>query len=253
MKDTRYMTSDIGHTKVGSVIYEPKGRAREYAALALNHYIGCDHHCDYCYGPQLLHITREDFGRARAKPNVIERLIRDAGRYAGGKRRLLLSFTCDPYQLLNEQIGLTREVIEVLKRFAIPFEVLSKGGTRACSDFDLYDDMDAFGTTMTFASDGKSLAREPNAAVPWDRIEAIKTAHNMGISTYVCLEPVLDVEEVWSIIAKTHKYVDRYKVGKLNYQPSEIDWAKFTTDVVHCLRALRKDFYIKKSLQEFMK
>jgi hypothetical protein len=31
------------------IIYEPKGPAREYAALALNLYNGCTHGCIYCY------------------------------------------------------------------------------------------------------------------------------------------------------------------------------------------------------------
>ena len=32
-----------------STIYEPKGRAREYAARALNLYKGCPHNCAYCF------------------------------------------------------------------------------------------------------------------------------------------------------------------------------------------------------------
>jgi DNA repair photolyase len=30
-------------------IYEPKGKAREYAPLALNLYESCPHGCKYCY------------------------------------------------------------------------------------------------------------------------------------------------------------------------------------------------------------
>ena len=32
-----------------SVIYEPKGKAREYSPLALNLYLECQHGCKYCY------------------------------------------------------------------------------------------------------------------------------------------------------------------------------------------------------------
>jgi hypothetical protein len=39
------------------LIYEPAGRAREYAALACNIYRGCDHACEYCYAPAA---TRRD-------------------------------------------------------------------------------------------------------------------------------------------------------------------------------------------------
>ena len=32
-----------------SIIYEPKGKAREYSPLAVNLYRGCSHGCLYCY------------------------------------------------------------------------------------------------------------------------------------------------------------------------------------------------------------
>ena len=36
------------------IIYEPSGKAREYAQLAANLYEGCDHRCTYCFGPKAL-------------------------------------------------------------------------------------------------------------------------------------------------------------------------------------------------------
>ncbi|MFW5803546.1 MAG: hypothetical protein ACOCWJ_06470 [Verrucomicrobiota bacterium] len=36
------------------IIYEPKGRAREYAPLACNLFWGCPHGCRYCYAPRTL-------------------------------------------------------------------------------------------------------------------------------------------------------------------------------------------------------
>src|SRR3972149_6634508 len=47
--------------KAMGVIYEPTGKAREYAELAVNLYSGCGHSCGYCYAPACLKKTRADF------------------------------------------------------------------------------------------------------------------------------------------------------------------------------------------------
>jgi len=35
------------------IIYRPTGRAEEYSFLAINHYRGCGHECEYCYVPDV--------------------------------------------------------------------------------------------------------------------------------------------------------------------------------------------------------
>ena len=54
-------------------IYEPKGKAKEYADLALNIYEGCSHGCKYCSVPLILKKNRVDF-HACVKPraNILE-------------------------------------------------------------------------------------------------------------------------------------------------------------------------------------
>ena len=56
-----------------NVIYEQKGRAREYAPLACNLYMGCTHGCKYCYAPGCMHKKSEEWhesARARSE-NVL--------------------------------------------------------------------------------------------------------------------------------------------------------------------------------------
>jgi len=70
----------------------------------------------------------------------------------------------------------------------------------------------------------------------------------------VSLEPVFYPEDAYELIRRTHKFVDVFKVGKLNYLPEaqEVDWRDFVQKVVTLLERLGKKYYIKKDLQRFL-
>ena len=81
------------------VIYEPRGRAREFAPLAANIFRGCGHGCLYCFGPQTLKMKRDVFSiNPKPRKDVLKFLEKDARKYRGDHREILLSFTSDPYQ-----------------------------------------------------------------------------------------------------------------------------------------------------------
>lgn len=236
------------------LIYEPRGRAREYAALACNIYRGCDHQCVYCYAPGATRRKREAFAIPEQRgDNFISRLEKDARKVVPADR-VLLCFTCDPYQQLDVELGLTRQTIEVLHNAGHAVQVLTKGGSRALRDLDLFGEVDAFATTLTLLSPEHSAKWEPGAASPQDRIDTIRKFHAAGIPTWVSLEPVLNPDSALEIIRQTHEFVDLYKVGKLNYHQlaKTIDWPQFGCDVVALLKELRKTYYIKDDLANCM-
>ena len=266
----------------GKLIYEPKGRAREYAKLAVNVYVGCEHGCVYCYAPSVMRRERNDFLQVGMRAGeFLSNLAKEAARYKdeGVTDQVLLSFVCDPYQPFDAQIGMTRKVIEVLKGNGLHFTVLTKAGSRALRDLDLYENGDAFGTTLTWLDEGLSLEWEPGAALPQDRIETISRFHEAGINTWVSLEPVLNPQVALKIIMDTFDIVDLYKIGKLNVRfyvapefqleivdrEHSIDWALFRKEAVALLHTLNyrrnfdcddaasasrtdKQFYIKSDL-----
>lgn len=174
--------------------------------------------------------------------------------FDNNRDRVHLSFVGDPYDLGRQDCGYTRRVLELFKKYHHPFQILTKGGSRAFLDFDLYGKDDRFGVTLTFDNDNDSRKWEPGAALPDDRIEALRIAHEIyGISTWVSLEPVIDPLQTLHLIDLTHEYVDFYWVGKLNHDPEferTIDWVKFRSDAIQLLEKHGNDYGIKRYLKE---
>ncbi len=233
-------------------IYEPKGRAREYAELACNVYTGCSHGCLYCYAPSAIRKTREEFAQAKVRPGFLAKLQNDAERWTGPKKQVLLSFTSDPFQPDPECTAI--QAIQILKDNGFPVCVLTKGGSRALEALPLFGAGDSFASTLTCLDDSESLKWEPGAALPADRISTLQTFHDAGIQTWVSLEPTLSPDVSIEIIRQTHQFVDLYKVGKLNYHEfgKSIDWAGYTDAAVRLLASLEKPYIIKDDLAKFI-
>lgn len=246
------------------MIYETKGRAREYFELAANLYSGCEHACAYCYGADVTHKDPKEFfvksTPRKALGVTLDELERVAVALARKEetRHVLLSFVTDPYQPAEEKYQLTRRAIQILHKNDLGVAILTKGGLRATRDFDILTRADLFGVTLTFLFPARSREWEPGAALPIDRMNSLAEAHKRGIPTWVSLEPVIDPAETLAIIDATYTFVDHYKVGTLNYAdklPQELkdqlrrtDWKTFALDAVTMLDRLGKSYYIKKDL-----
>jgi DNA repair photolyase len=233
-----------------SLIYEPKGRAREYAAWACNVYRGCDHGCTYCYAPAALRMSREQFATVQQRRDFLRNLEREAATVKTNGEPILLCFSTDPYCHLDVELKLTRATIKILHAAGHRVTVLTKGGTRAFRDLDLFAPRDAFATTLTWNDAARSLEWEPEASTPQDRVRAIFEFHAAGIPTWVSLEPVLDPEVALQAIRETHPFVDLYKIGRWNYdaRANEIDWRKFAQDAVALCESLGKRYLLKRDL-----
>ena len=241
-----------------NVIYCPKGKAGEYAKLAFNHYKGCTHKCSYCFGPGALHKKQEKYyASPDPKDDIIAKLQKDAEKLSGCQDvpEILISFVGDPYQHDEIELGLTRETLKILIAHNLPFTVLTKGGSRARRDFDLLSKYPKarFGTSLVFNSQSDADVWEPCAASIEDRISTIKVAHEMGIRTWVSVEPVIYPDQALQIIREIHPIVDHWKVGKVNHNKAveqSVDWIKFREEVTELLESIGADFYLKKSLTE---
>lgn len=237
-------------------IYAPRGQAGEYAPLATNPYRGCGHKCVYCYVPKVLHMDRREFDAgAVLRKGFIDALSRDAEKYqaVGVTEQVMLSFTTDPYHLGDTTP--TRKTLKILRDHGLAFCTLTKGGTRAIRDIELFrPERDAFACTLTSLDELFSRKWERNAALPIERIVALRTFHDRGIFTWVSLEPTLDVDASIKIVEETHDFVDLYKIGRVNYLPmtKTTDWRDYTLRMLDTLDSVRARHYIKKDLQLFL-
>jgi len=234
------------------VIYEPEGRAREYATLALNPWIGCEHGCAYCYGPATSRTSRRDFRIPRLRKDILANVEHDAKVLAGSAEPVLLSFLTDPYQPCDVTNGFTRHIIRILHRADIPVSILTKGGIRAVRDFDLLTKKDWFGVSLTLWDSLDSKFYEPGAALPADRIATLANAKRHGIRTWASLEPIISPEQTVAIITYAAQYIDRFFVGKLNHVKNTTNWIKAARDILNALEANKCDYYFKTDLMKYL-
>ncbi len=201
-------------------------------------------------------MPRAEFNEgATPRRDYLARLEKDAVKYCAinCKEQVMLSFTTDPYH--PGDTGLTRETLEVLKFYGLSFCTLTKGGRRALRDLDLFRPaLDAFASSLTSLDEAESLRWEPNAAVPSDRIATLREFHDAGIFTWASLEPVFNTEATIEIIRKTHKYVDLFKIGRINYSKLTqlTNWRQFTERVLEALKETGAGYFIKKDLQSYL-
>ena len=230
-------------------IYKPKGKAAEYGDYALNIYTGCPHRCFYCFAPQVLRRDREVFhGHVEPRKGIINDLKRQVAREKITGQLIHLCFTCDPYPV-GCDTTVTREAIYVLKECGNHIQILTKGSGKR--DFDLLDDRDWYGVTISCDSHMADIA-EPNGIRPEDRLHDLRIAAHRGINTWVSFEPVLNERAVLECIKENGRYIDKVKIGKLNYHSSDINWARFGREAEALCKKMNLDYYIKDSLRAEM-
>jgi len=222
-------------------IYEPKGAAKEYGDLAINIYTGCPHRCFYCFAPKVLRKDKEEFhSKVEPRKNIVEEVRKQIEREQITGKLIHLCFTCDPYPAGYDSTP-TREIIKIIKKSGNNVQILTKGdGSR---DFDLLDGNDWYGITL----DGIKSDFLPK------RLNGLAEAHIKGISTWVSFEPVTNERAFFVGFHCVAGIADIVKIGKLNYYPSNIDWAAFGAKAESLCKELGVNYYIKDSLQKEMK
>ena len=240
-----------------SVIYEPRGKAREYSPLACNLYLSCMHNCKYCYAPHALQ-RRADayFCRPAPRKNILQSIEKELRQHKFDKQ-ILLSFIGDVYCETEDDNETTRDALRLFLNAGAPVAILTKGGTRCLKDLPLFRQFGRriqVGATLTFWDKAKSLEWESGAASPQERLEVLRELKDNGVTTFASFEPVVEPAESLAVLEKSLEMdcVDIYKIGKLNNYAGldkKIDWADFLQKSLTLVRAAGKKRYIKHDLR----
>jgi DNA repair photolyase len=184
-------------------------------------------------------------------------LERSAKAFEGCGKQILLSFTGDPYCGIVPEA--TTRVLEILLKYNHKVAILTKGGLRSMNDIELlkmFGDNVKVGATLTFDNANDSLEWESGAALPDERIDALKSLHDAGIKTWASFEPVIIPEQSLRLMERVASFADHVKIGKLNNYKGidkKIDWSDFISKAVKICRDNSLPFYIKNDLAEHNK
>jgi len=206
---------------VSTSILKPSGTGFGWC---INQFVGCAHGCKYCYGMAILHKSYVDWLKARPKKNVIEDLKKDIQKLNGSIadiRDIFLGSVTDSYQPIERELGLTRQVIQLLKERSLPFTILTKSDL-VLRDVDLFKNYKwcRVGVTITSLDDNVRSELEPFSSNVASRIKVLETLKDNNVSTYVSCEPIFPIGEAnpIEIVKKLRAFTDLFEFGMWNPQ-----------------------------------
>ena len=167
---------------------------------SINPYQGCEHGCIYCYArPSHAYLDLSpglDFEtRLFAKPEAATMLRKELAKPAYRCQVMAMGTNTDPYQPIEREWKVTRQVLEVLAECNNPVAIVTKSALIE-RDIDILAAMAAKKLARVFLSIttlDKELARtmEPRAASPQRRLAAVKALSAAGIPVGVMTAPII--------------------------------------------------------------
>ncbi|WP_249693292.1 PA0069 family radical SAM protein [Stappia sp. WLB 29] len=167
---------------------------------SINPYRGCEHGCIYCFArPSHAYIGLSpglDFEtHLTVKPNAAELLERELSSPSYSPRTIAIGTNTDPYQPIERERKVMREILAVLDRCNHPVGIVTKSAL-VLRDLDILAPMAERGlvrVALSVTTLDRKLARtmEPRAATPAKRLEAIHGLSQAGIPTSVMIAPVI--------------------------------------------------------------
>ena len=176
--------------------------------FGMNVYRGCSHGCIYCDSRSECYQFTHPFEDIEVKRNAPE-LLEKALRSKKQKCMIGTGAMSDPYMHCEEELGLTRNCLEVILKYGFGAAVQTKSD-RILRDIDLLDEINRSAKcvvqmTLTTYDDDLCRVVEPNVCSTKRRIQVLERMQERGIPTVVWMTPILPfindtVENITSIL-----------------------------------------------------
>jgi DNA repair photolyase len=167
---------------------------------SINPYRGCEHGCVYCFArPTHSYMGLSpglDFeSKLFAKPDAARLLDKELSKEGYQPRTIAIGTNTDPYQPIEKQWRIMREILEVLDARNHPVGIVTKSAL-VTRDIDILSRMAERGlakVALSVTTLDRMLARtmEPRASTPTKRLEAIRQLSDAGIPASVMVAPIV--------------------------------------------------------------
>jgi DNA repair photolyase len=167
---------------------------------SVNPYRGCEHGCIYCFArPSHSYMGLSaglDFeAKLFAKPDAPRLLERELSRREYKVKPIAIGTNTDPYQPIEKEWRIMRQLLEVLAKANHPVMIVTKSAL-VTRDIDILSEMAAKGlakVALSVTTLDRKLARtmEPRASTPARRLEAVQQLSAAGIPVSVLASPII--------------------------------------------------------------
>lgn len=226
---------------------------------SLNAYRGCEHGCIYCYArPSHAYLNLSpglDFEtRLFAKPDAAQLLRAELAKPSYRCAPIALGSNTDPYQPIEREWNITRQILEVLAECRHPLSIVTKSALIE-RDLDLLTQLAQDHLVQVFISVttlDMEIARklEPRASSPRRRLQAIARLNAAGVPCGVMVAPVIPFltdAELEKILEAAYAQGARsagYTLLRLPYELKELfkDWlaTHYPLKAEHVMSRLRE-------------
>ncbi len=194
--------TEVRHEESTSIITHNKSPDIPFDR-SLNPYRGCEHGCPYCYArPSHSYWGMSpglDFEtKLTARVNAAELLEEELSKPSYVSKPIspiALGGNTDPYQPIEREYKLTRQILEVLLEAKHPLTIVTKS-VLVVRDLDLLGELarqNLVLVALSITSLDKVLTRqmEPRASAPHLRLKALDELHKAGVPTMTMMAPMI--------------------------------------------------------------